>query len=103
MDIGHTYVIWVIDWVHEWVSDSLWVFKIEVEWVSEHQNHIIYKRKAPTGVCALGVLHSSSWKQNKTKLYIFKHQDSNKKNAVMNMPLKSSMYCIFKHKMRVQP
>ena len=80
-NIGHTYVIWVIDWVHEWVSDSLLVFKIEVEWVSEHQNHIIYKRKAPTGVCALGVLHSSSWKQNKTKLYIFKHQDSNKKKC----------------------
>jgi len=26
-----------------------------------------------------------------------------KKSAVMNMPVRSSMYCIFKHKMRVQP
>ena len=24
------------EWLIEWVSDSLWVFKIEVEWVSEH-------------------------------------------------------------------
>lgn len=33
------------EWLIEWVSDSLWVFKIEVEWVSEHHK---LKEKATT-------------------------------------------------------
>ena len=83
---------WLIEWMNEWVIHCEFLRLRLSEWVSEHQNHIINKRKAPTRACASGVLHSNSWKQNKTK-HSCNHAD--KTTTSLSLSLSTDSYFFF--------